>query len=454
MSGHVVAAADLLSKIRELRIVAPIVRASHERWDGDGYPDGARGERIPLPSRIVAACDAYVAMTSDRAFRKALDEATAIQHVMEGAGTQLDPAVARALVDQLSGRESASSRSARQPRAPRQDRGDGRHLLARLDGVEPAHALQVARERVLKALAERHPNPDHVVPQLETDPGLALFALRAANRVAAQPVASIPEAMSVLGWAELERVVGDTPALDFLWPQDEWEAALEAFRLHAVAVQRAALRLADACGYEEVEQLAVSALLHDIGRLALSQLRRDYTARVRPIRSAEERLQFERREFGVDHATVGGILARRYGLPQVLAKVISEHHNDEAELQAQLLRLADALAHHSQGKAALQPSMIDLGRSLGVTPDELRAITFELPHSGGSRRVRAEPSPLSGRELDALRGLAEGKVYGEIAHALGVSTSTVRTHLHSVYRKLGVGDRAQAVLMATERGWL
>lgn len=455
MSGHVLAAEALLSKMRELRALAPIVRASHERWDGAGYPDGESGERIPLPSRIIAACDVYAAMTSDRAFRKALDEATAIQQVMELAGTQLDPAVARALVEQLSGREIPSSRSAPHPRVPAPGRTEGKDLLARLNGLKPVPALLIARDRVLKALAEDHPNPEQVVPQLEGDPGLALFALRSANGVAARPtISSIPEAISVLGWPELERVVNDTPALDFLWPENEWEAVLEGFRIHAVAVQRAALRLADACGYEDVEQLAVAALLHDIGRLALSQLRSDYVARLRPMRSAEERLRMERRDFGVDHATVGGLVARRYGLSEALAEAISEHHNDEAGREAQLLRLADALAHQSQGKSVLQASMIDLGHSLGLAPDELRTITFELPHSHGSRRVRGEPSPLSERELEALRGLAEGKVYGEIAQGMGVSTSTVRSHLHSVYRKLAVGDRAQAVLMATERGWL
>jgi DNA-binding NarL/FixJ family response regulator len=61
---------------------------------------------------------------------------------------------------------------------------------------------------------------------------------------------------------------------------------------------------------------------------------------------------------------------------------------------------------------------------------------------------------LSGRELDALRGLAQGKVYKEIADDLSLSASTVRTHLHNVYRKLGAIDRAQAVLIARDRGWI
>ena len=70
------------------------------------------------------------------------------------------------------------------------------------------------------------------------------------------------------------------------------------------------------------------------------------------------------------------------------------------------------------------------------------------------RRRVVEACPLSAREVDVLRLLAEGKVYKQIAHELMLSTSTVRTHLHNVYGKLGAVDRAQAVLIATERGWL
>jgi DNA-binding NarL/FixJ family response regulator len=80
---------------------------------------------------------------------------------------------------------------------------------------------------------------------------------------------------------------------------------------------------------------------------------------------------------------------------------------------------------------------------------------YELPMSGGVERKRpTAPSPLSPRESDVLRQLAEGNVYEDIAKNLHLSTSTVRTHLHNIYGKLGVKDRAQAVLNAAENGWL
>ncbi len=80
---------------------------------------------------------------------------------------------------------------------------------------------------------------------------------------------------------------------------------------------------------------------------------------------------------------------------------------------------------------------------------------YDLPlPTAGERPRQIDPCPMSTREVEVLRRLAKGMVYKQIATELGLSTSTVRTHLHNVYGKLGVMDRAQAVLIATERGWI
>jgi DNA-binding NarL/FixJ family response regulator len=79
---------------------------------------------------------------------------------------------------------------------------------------------------------------------------------------------------------------------------------------------------------------------------------------------------------------------------------------------------------------------------------------YELPRACGPRRQGAEKCPLSGQELRVLQQPAKGSVYKEIAHDLALSVSTVRSHLHNTYRKLGVADRAQAIILATERGWV
>jgi HD-GYP domain-containing protein (c-di-GMP phosphodiesterase class II) len=81
--------------------VGPLVRSCHEHWDGNGYPDGLAGEEIPLVARIVCACDAWSAMTTDRSYRRALSLHEATAELRSCGGTQFDPQVVDALVAAL-----------------------------------------------------------------------------------------------------------------------------------------------------------------------------------------------------------------------------------------------------------------------------------------------------------------------------------------------------------------
>jgi HD-GYP domain-containing protein (c-di-GMP phosphodiesterase class II) len=104
MEQHTVEGERLLLRVGGLLgEVGRVVRSCHERYDGEGYPDGMAGEQIPLLARIVACCDAFNAMTSDRSYRTAMPLADAVAELRRGSGTQFDPAVVEALVTSLGG---------------------------------------------------------------------------------------------------------------------------------------------------------------------------------------------------------------------------------------------------------------------------------------------------------------------------------------------------------------
>lgn len=96
----------VVSSVPGLAHLAPVVRADHERWDGKGYPDGLSGEEIPLASRIVLACDAYHAMTSDRPYREAMGQEAAMEELERNAGTQFCPRTVAALLEVIREKES------------------------------------------------------------------------------------------------------------------------------------------------------------------------------------------------------------------------------------------------------------------------------------------------------------------------------------------------------------
>jgi diguanylate cyclase (GGDEF)-like protein len=109
MRRHTTIGERIVSAAPALAHVAPMVRSSHERWDGGGYPDGLAGERIPIGSRIVFVCDAFDAMTTDRAYRLAVSPQDAIAELRRCAGTQFDPEVVAAFEATLARREPAAT---------------------------------------------------------------------------------------------------------------------------------------------------------------------------------------------------------------------------------------------------------------------------------------------------------------------------------------------------------
>ena len=98
---HTLIGERILEPIEFLAPIRPIVRHAHERWDGSGYPDGLAGEEIPLGARILFACDAYDAMTTDRPYRAAMPAEEARRELRSCAGSQFDPVVVGALIEVL-----------------------------------------------------------------------------------------------------------------------------------------------------------------------------------------------------------------------------------------------------------------------------------------------------------------------------------------------------------------
>ncbi len=104
MKTHTVEGERLLSQIGGiLGNVGRIVRSCHEDWDGTGYPDGLASENIPLVARIVRACDAFSAMTTDRSYRRARPFEEAVAELRRCSGTDFDPAVVEALTASVTG---------------------------------------------------------------------------------------------------------------------------------------------------------------------------------------------------------------------------------------------------------------------------------------------------------------------------------------------------------------
>ncbi|HKF47700.1 MAG TPA: HD domain-containing phosphohydrolase [Terracidiphilus sp.] len=109
MKIHTVVGAEILQRVRFPYPVVPIVRSHHEAWDGSGYPDGLRGEEIPIGARILTAVDAFDALASERPYRRALPIGEAMEILKRKAGTQFDPGVVKQLEERYVELEALAS---------------------------------------------------------------------------------------------------------------------------------------------------------------------------------------------------------------------------------------------------------------------------------------------------------------------------------------------------------
>ncbi len=301
--------------------------------------------------------------------------------------------------------------------------GHGRRLTAAFEALEAFPVLAESRNRVLRLFTQERPPTAEIVNAVESDVALAIATLRLANRVDGRSrgrVDSVVKAVSVLSPAAVQALASRARTFDFFERGGVWEGTPERFRLHGVATQRAADRLATELGYEDRDRLMVTALLHDIGKLVLSHAYPGYPRQVHgEAKTPEERIHRERRELGVDHALVGGVLARRWGLPKAIASTIERHHSEDADGEAALVRLADMLAHYGHGDAVSPSEMLSTARLVGIGPAELRsrhvrpAVSAERHAPARARPVpaldprdRGAQAPRPGQGLQADRARA------------------------------------------------
>ena len=373
----------------------------------------------------------------------------------QAALSELADVSARVLADELPGYPSEVPAPA--PVVPR-TAAYGAGLAEALSALKRPPILAESRERMSTELGQRYPAMGAAIRTVETDVGLALAITAAANQLPNGPRdghASVHDALRALGPRGAIRIAEDLPTLGPGGSGERLGTALARLSAHALATRAAADILARQLGDPRSEELRLAALLHDIGKVVLAAASPEYLVGLSNLGATpEQRLADERRRLGIDHAAIGAVAVRRLGLPKSIGTTIERHHADDASGPAAIVRLADMIAHQAYGGAVAQSAIAAGAKSLRIDPAEVQRIAYELPRSREPREPSSEPSPLTPMQHKALMGLANGLTYKQIASELSVSESTVRTHLHNLYGKLEVSDRAQAVLLAAERGWI
>ena len=328
-------------------------------------------------------------------------------------------------------------------------------LVAALEAVDALPANASVRGRFLERLGS-DAGLEVIAHTAACDAALAARLLRLANRVPNRPrsgVDTIAAAIETLGRERAQTAIARMPTYSLAVSQDWWSDEVGRFGSHAAAVRATAMSLSPNLPAPQRERISAVALLHDIGKLVLARVHRSYPDSGFSAGGPDDRVAAERRSLGVDHAVIGAVVARRWTLPRSVSTAIETHHAPEAAGAAAIVRLADMVVHRRHGTRVPLPELFDAARHAGVDSRSVGLMLDEVPDVEDGA-VFAERCPLSPRQLETIRGLSDGKHYKEIAQDLELAPSTVRSHIHGAYRRLGVSDRAQAVLLAAQRGWI
>jgi putative nucleotidyltransferase with HDIG domain len=312
-------------------------------------------------------------------------------------------------------------------------------------GAIPLAALAESRTRLIETQAF-----------VESDVALALGFLKRANAAPSAQAVTIEEAVDAIGPGGVRAVVDSLPLFDPLVSHADTAASPDRMRIHAVQVRDLAERLAQIVGHRDVSLLRTAAVLHDIGKSVIASAVPSYARLLFNPEAPDVRLAREREALGIDHAEAGALLLEVCGMPRPLVGAVRAHHAPEtaAGPEAPLLALADMLAHYRGGRRIDAVRLVETAALVGLRRDDVGALLYDLGEPLTATVLQPYPCPLSPGELQAVRGLARGMLYKEIAAELGVSPATVRNQIHRAYRKVGARDRAHIVLIAGDRGWL
>src|SRR4051795_11946016 len=256
-------------------------------------------------------------------------------------------------------------------------RAPGARLAAAFEAVEKFPVLMESRARIMQAATADPARISELVETVESDVGLAIAVLRFANRSGGGggAIGTIPEAIDVLKPSGILAIAGTAPVFDFFEPNGGREMRPEHVRVHALATQQAADEIGRAVGWEDRDELAVASLLHDVGRLVIANLHPGDRGHLdASIKTPEQRLREERDRLGIDHALVGGVLARRWNVPQRIAVAIERHHAEDAEGLAAVIATADMVAHYAQGEAVTPERLRETAKRCGLGVDGLRSL--------------------------------------------------------------------------------
>jgi putative nucleotidyltransferase with HDIG domain len=380
---HPVIAEQILSHLSLVKEILPIVRHHHEAFDGSGYPDGLKGDEIPLAARILCLFNKLDTLVFPFSKSAALSSEDALAKIKKGAGQQFDGKLMDPLVKFIEAHSAESDDF-----LLKKEHASIRDIFAKVihnfttGKLTPPVMPQVVRE-VQTVIKRANSTANDVAAVIEKDPVISLRLISVANSPVyrgIQEIRNVREAIPRMGLKETLNVI-IAIANKSLYETDrvQFRILMDKLWVHSLASAYSAKLIAEQLKLPDTEKFFLMGLVHDIGK---SLLLKAFTGI-----SQTKNINLDIIEANIQHGhlSIGGVLLRRWGFDDIFIKVVTMHEgyelSRETEKEILVVHLANMLTRaigYSLFDGEVDFNELDVVRFLEIDPDKLNKIGEEV----------------------------------------------------------------------------
>jgi len=323
---HPIFAEKILSNLSILKGVLPMIKHHHEAFDGTGYPDGIKGMDIPVGARILTIIDSYVAMTSERPHRGALEPKAAIRKLQDGAGIKYDREILNRFVVYIKSTGIMANKKHEEIKSMPEIVAD---VLERFNqGKIDLPVLPKVVQDVEEVMKRDISKGEDLAKVIEKDAVISVRLISVANSPyyrGLEQITSVRTAISRLGEAETRNlVIAIANKSLYKTKHAQFRELMEKLWLHSLACAHSAVRISRTLSLGGSENYFFMGITHDIGKVVLMKaisdaIPSDHKVKLKEIRSLIRDI----------HAGFGGSLMRRWKYPEKFKKVVTQTEKDE-----------------------------------------------------------------------------------------------------------------------------
>ncbi len=380
---HPEVAEKILSNLSHLKEVLPIIRHHHEAFNGSGYPDGLRGDEIPIEARILCLVDSYDAMTSPRSDRPPMSMKDALVEITNNTGKLFDGKLINSFVEFIKSTAGVPKKT-----EEKEERGNVREILREIlekykGGKIDLPVLPIIVQEIQQIINKPTSTVDDWEKVIMKDAVISIRLISVANSPVyrgTQKIFSVRMAIPRLGVKETQNIVTAiaTKSL-YETKSDQFRMLMEKLWLHSLATAYSARAIAKELTLGDLEKFFLMGLIHDIGKAPLFKTLSETLPQGESLNTADVIKSVQE-----IHSGFGALLFERWGFTKDFVR-IARHHNghkfrETTEQEILIINLANLLAHKigfSLFDTEVELSDLESGKLLQIDPETLQVICEE-----------------------------------------------------------------------------